>query len=258
MSESSEKRMIRETKNQSAQDLQYLPMMDQFWESAYGSSTEKLEAVAKFGSRQSITKLMARWEVFQKQLTVNGSIVEVGVHRGASFMAWAQFSSILEPVNYLRKVSGFDTFCGFPSLDSKDTIGDSEHLKVGGYDAGGQAKEELQQAIDLFDANRLMNHIPKCELITGDASQTIPAYLEENPHLLVSLLHLDADLYEPTKIAIKHFLPRMPKGAIICFDELNLKQLPGETTATLEECGIRSLRVQRLPWATSMSWAILE
>lgn len=255
---SDSKKMIRESKNQSQQDMEYLPMMDQFWSNAYGSPTEKIEAVAKFASRQSITKLMARWEVFQKQLEVNGSIVEVGVHRGASFMAWAQFSSILEPVNYLRKIVGFDTFSGFPSLDAKDTVGDSEHLTVGGYSAGGDAKEELEEAIRLFDVNRLMNHIPKCELIAGDASQTIPKYLEDNPHTVVSLLHLDADLYEPTKIALEHFLPRMPKGAIVVFDELNLKQLPGETSATMEVVGIHNLRLHRLPWATSMSWAVLE
>ena len=254
----SDKKMIRESKNQSQQDLDYLPQMDQFWGQAYGSPTEKLEAVAKFASRQSLTKLMARWEVFQKQLHVNGSIVEVGVHRGASLMAWAQFSSILEPVNYLRKVIGFDTFEGFPSLDAKDTIGDSEHLRIGGYSAGGDAKAELQQAIDLYDSNRLMNHIGKCELIAGDASKTIPEYLEQNPHLVVSLLHLDTDLYEPTKVALEHFLPRMPRGAIIVFDELNLKQLPGETSATMEAIGIPQLRLHRLPWATSMSWAVLE
>lgn len=253
----SDKKLIRESKNQSSQDLEYLPLMDQFWEQAYGSPTEKIEAVAKFASRQSLTKLMARWEVFQKQLHVNGSIVEVGVHRGASLMAWAQFSSILEPVNYLRKIIGFDTFSGFPSLDKKDTVGDSEHLTVGGYSAGGDAKEELAKAIELYDINRLMNHIPKCELVAGDASQTIPGYLEENPHLVVSLLHLDADLYEPTKVALEHFLPRMPKGGIVVFDELNLKQLPGETSATMEICGIHKLRLERLPWATSMSWAVL-
>lgn len=254
----SDKKLIRESKNQSQQDRDYLPMMDRFWEQAYGSPTEKLEAVAKFASRQSLTKLLARWEVFQKQLNVNGSIVEVGVHRGASLMAWAQFSSILEPVNYLRKIIGFDTFSGFPSLDSKDTIGDSEHLKVGGYAAGGDAREELEEAISLYDTNRLMNHIAKCELIAGDASQTIPQYLDDNPHTVISLLHLDADLYEPTKIALQHFLPRMPKGAIVVFDELNLKQLPGETSATMEVAGIHQLRLERLPWATSMSWAVLE
>lgn len=64
---------------------------------------------------QSITKLLARYEIFKQQLKVNGSIVEMGVHRGSSLIGWAHFSVILEPVNYLRKVIGFDTIEGFPS-----------------------------------------------------------------------------------------------------------------------------------------------
>jgi hypothetical protein len=36
----------------------------------------------------------------------------------------------------------------------------------------------------------------------------------------VSLLYLDFDIYEPTAVALEHFLPRMPKGSIVAFDEL--------------------------------------
>ena len=35
------------------------------------------------------------------------------------------------------------------------------------------------------------------------------------------MLYLDFDLYAPTKAALETFLPRMPKGAILAFDELN-------------------------------------
>jgi len=64
-------------------------------------------------------------------------------------------------------------------------------------------------------------------------------------------------LYEPTKAALKHFLPRMPKGAVIAFDELNQKQWPGETLAVLEEVGINNIRIQRVPYTPSLSYAIL-
>ena len=36
-------------------------------------------------------------------------------------------------------------------------------------------------------------------------------------------------------IALKNFISRMPKGAIIAFDELNNKNWPGETVALLGE-----------------------
>ena len=53
--------------------------------------------------------------------------------------------------------------------------------------------------------------------------------------MIVSLLYLDLDIYEPTKIALKEFLPKMTRGSIIAFDELNWKSFLGETIAALEE-----------------------
>ena len=250
-------KLVRETKNQSSSDLNYINEIEQIWLNSEDSTVEKLEAFTKFVSRQSLTKFLARSTVFQKQLDVNGSIVEVGVHRGASFMTWAHLSSILEPVNYLRKIIGFDTFEGFKGIGSKDLTGQSEHLKAGGFNVGEFAESELATAIDLYDKNRLMGHIEKCKIVRGDACLTIPEYIEKNPYTLVSLLHIDADLYEPTASALKHFLPRMPKGAIILFDELNMDLFPGETIALLETFNINQTRIKRFPYATSMSYLII-
>jgi len=252
------KGLVRESGNQSSGDLTYIEHASAYWAASPGAPHVKLEAFAKYASRQALTKFIARLELFRMQLDVNGSIVEVGVHRGASLMSWAQMSAIFEPVNYLRKIIGFDTFAGFPSLSAQDQAGSSEHLKAGGFAAGEDAEQDLQAAIRLFDENRLMNHIAKVELVRGDVSKTLPAYLEANPHLVVSLLHLDADLYEPTRVTLAHLVPRMPKGAIIAFDELNMKLFPGETLATLETLGIRNLRLRRFPYATSLSYAVLE
>ena len=185
-------------------------------------------------------------------------MVEVGVHRGTSLMAWAHFSAILEPVNYLREIIGFDTFEGFPSIDKKDGVGVSEHLTKGGFAVEHGMEMDLRRAIGLYDVNRLMSHIPKVKIVRGDVCETLPAYLDENPHLLVSLLHLDADLYRPTKATLDALLPRMPKGAIIAFDELNMKLFPGETLAAMEAMGIPNMRLQRFSFATSLSYAVIE
>jgi hypothetical protein len=88
--------------------------------------------------------------------------------------------------------------------------------------------------------------------------QTIPPFLEENPHLLVSLLFLDMDLYEPTKVALEKFLPRMPRGAVLAFDELDNPMWPGETLAALDAVGVRNLKLQRMDWDPYISFAVLE
>ena len=84
--------------------------------------------------------------------------------------------------------------------------------------------------------------------------KTIPAFLKENQHTLVSLLYLDFDIYEPIKLAIKEFLPRMPKGSIIAFDELNDPKYPGETVALLEELDLNNYKLESMPFEPHISW----
>jgi hypothetical protein len=106
--------------------------------------------------------------------------------------------------------------------------------------------------------NRFLKHIPKVKLVKGDIAETAPRYLEENPHTVVSLLFLDFDTFEPTAIALKHFVPRIPKGGIIVFDELNHEVWPGETVAVIKGMELRNSRIERFPWGTTMSYVVLE
>jgi len=82
--------------------------------------------------------------------------------------------------------------------------------------------------------------------------------LKNNPHLVVSLLNLDLDLYKPTKFALKNLINKMPKGAIICFDELNHPHWPGETIAVAEELGLSNLKINRFEFAPRQSYTILD
>jgi hypothetical protein len=109
----------------------------------------------------------------------------------------------------------------------------------------------------VFDQDRFLGHIDKVHLIKGDAAKTIPPFVASNPQLVVSLLYLDFDLYEPTKAALEHFLPRMPAGSVLAFDELDNPIWPGETLAALDTVGLRNLKLQRLPWDPYIGYAIL-
>ena len=95
-------------------------------------------------------------------------------------------------------------------------------------------------------------------MIRGDMPETIPEFIQKHRNLVVSLLFADCDLYEPTKTAIEHFLPRMPKGAVIAFDELDNPIWPGETLALLDAIGVHKLKLQRFEWDPYVSYAILE
>ena len=215
----------------------------------------RLENFPKYVRRQHLKRFLAMYEIFKRVLPVKGSIVECGVFRGFGLMSWAKLSTILEPENLTRRIYGFDTFEGFPAVDEKDKSRFAE-MKPG--DLSAQSYDELRALIEQYDRDRFLGHIPKVELIKGDITQAVPAFMQANPHLLVSLLFIDCDLYEPTKAALEAFLPRMPKGAILAFDELDNPRWPGETVALLDSIGSRNLRLQRLEWDPYIAFAEIE
>lgn len=207
--------------------------------------------------RQDLSRFLVRAEIFQKILHVNGNIVECGVLTGGGLFGWMHLSSIYEPFNHLRRIVGFDTFEGFPSVDEKDSSQLERVNQAGDLHVAHGMKEEIEELAKLHDANRPIGHVPKVELVAGDATVSIPKFVEERPHFLVSLLYLDFDLYEPTKAALEAFLPRAPKGAVIAFDELNSLQYPGETTAFLESVGASSARLRRSPIDPQISYFVV-
>lgn len=216
----------------------------------------KLENFPKYVRRQNLTRFLALYEIFKLALPVKGSIIECGVNHGFGIMSWAKFSAILEPVNLMRRVYGFDTFEGFPGISQQDRSAASEHVKEG--DLAADVFDELNQLVEIYDSTRFIGHVNKVQLVRGDATDTIPQFVADNPHLLVSLLYLDFDLYEPTKVALEHLLPRMPKGAVLAFDELDNPLWPGETLAMLEAHAKRPLRIQRMEFDPYIGYAILD
>ncbi len=216
------------------------------------STDKKIANFTKYVKRQNLARFMVQYELFKRQLDVKGSIIECGVHNGGGVMAWAKISSILEPYNYHRKVVGFDTFKGFPSIAEIDR--ENPKVKTGMFAEDYDVYEELSACIGEYNQNRFIDHIDKIELVKGDANITIPQYIENNKHTLVSLLYLDFDIYEPTKTALEHFLPRMGKGSIIAFDEINNEDWPGETMALLESLNINNHRIESLPFEPNISF----
>lgn len=215
----------------------------------------KLENFTKYVRRQKVTRLLAQYEIYKQILDIKGSVIECGVYRGFGLMAWAHISAVLEPVNLTRRIYGFDTFGGFPAVHQKDR---SQFAQIEKGALGFDSYDELTELSQVHDTNRFLGHIPKVQLIKGDASKTIPEFIESNKHLVVSLLFLDFDLYQPTKTAIENFLPRMPRGAIIAFDQLDNPLWPGETLALLETIGINKLKIKRIEFEPYIGYAVIE
>lgn len=215
----------------------------------------RLANFPKYARRSHLTRFLALYELFKRAMPVKGSIVECGVYRGFSLLSWAKLSAILEPNNLTRRIYGFDSFDGFTSVDARDRPGRTG-VKVGDLSSGQE--DELRKLIELYDRDRFLGHLPKVQLVAGDLATTVPQFLADNPHLVVSLLFLDVDLYEPTRIALESFAPHMHAGSIIAFDELDNPLWPGETQAVMETLGLRSLRIERFDFDPYIGFAVLS
>ena len=224
---------------------------DAHWSDAHGTTEEKLSAFPRFVDRTSLSRFLVKSEIFRRIQHVQGSIIECGVHFGGGLMTWANLSTLYEPLNHRRRIIGFDTFEGFPSVAEIDTQGESDQAIEGGYNGG--SIEEIERSIEYYDETRPLNHIPKVEVVKGNFLETCDQFLADNPHVVISLIYLDFDIYEPTKHALEKFLPRMPRGAIVAFDELHVEEWPGETMALHEVVGIKNTKIERLPFS-SISW----
>ena len=56
--------------------------------------------------------------------------------------------------------------------------------------------------------------------------------------------------------AQEKLLPRVPKGGIVAFDELNFAEFPGETQALVEKVGLQNIALKRLPFCSRISYFV--
>ena len=250
---------MKKTIVRSSLEEDYAKGMETFFERARGSLSDKLANFPRFVSRQSLAIFLYKYELFKKILDVHGSILEFGVFRGGGTFSFAQLSAILEPYNYQRRVVGFDTFEGFPGVGGKDAVrGSKSGPKKGDFFVSKGFERELEENGALFDKNRFLNHVEKVSFVKGDVNETLPKFIEENPHLVVSLAYFDLDIHEPTRNALRLILPRIPKGGILAFDEVNNPLWPGETEALRETLGIGKLRLRKLPFEPCRCYCVVE
>lgn len=222
------------------------------------SIEKKLENFPAYVHRRDVAMFLNRYEIFKNVLNIHGSIIECGVNLGAGLFSWLHFSSILEPYNTSRFIYGFDTFDGFKSVDNKDSKGIYVDKKRFIEFTKRQSDEEIQKTINIQNNHRPLSQFEKVSIIKGDAVKTIPKFIKNNEHIIVSLLHLDFDIYKPSKVAIDNFLPRMSKGSIIALDGTNCPEGPGEAIAVLESLDINKISIQRNNFDSFLCYAIVE
>lgn len=207
-------------------------------------------------TRQTISRLMFMQELYRHALDVHGVIAEFGVRWGQNLAYWTCLRGIFEPFNYNRRILGFDTFAGFPSVHAKD--GAHPVIMEGAYSVADDYVSQLEEILSIHEAEAPIPHIRKHELVVGDVTETLDRYLAEHPETIFALVYFDLDLYEPTRYCLERIGPYLTKGSVIGFDELNTRQFPGETLALRETLGLRNVRLRRVPYSPLTSYFVVE
>jgi hypothetical protein len=214
---------------------------------------EMLSNLGLYLLKPEIARMIFLHEVYQRILHVPGVIMEFGVRWGQNLAFFEAFRGIYEPFNRSRKIIGFDTFEGFPSVSEHDIgISPGDFTVTKGYE------EYLESLLATREREGTLAHLKRFELIKGDAAITVEKYLEASPETVIALAYFDMDIYPPTKAVMESIKPYLCRGSVVVLDELMHDYWPGETLALREVFGLNNLRLIHTPYSSTRAYFVWE
>jgi O-methyltransferase len=191
-----------------------------------------------FKRRQAALNLIAYF-LHARQLP--GRSIECGTFRGFSALALCQAARLFEPDYSGAGFHVVDSFEGLSEPRMEDhhavELGAGEALRVPPIRGGGHF------SIRLEDVRASLNEFPAVQFHRG----WIPAVLDELPQDRWSFVHIDVDLYEPTRACLEYFLPRVIAGGVIVCDDYGSPVFPGAERAWDEVCTRMQVPFVELP-----------
>ena len=133
---------------------------------------------------------------------IKGEIAEVGVYKGET-------AKLIHHYCPERKLNLFDTFEGF---SEKDVLKENDQIRN-----SESVKNFKDTSLD-FILNFIESKNSNIRVFKGYFPDSVNEKLK---HTNFSFVHLDADLYEPTKNGLEFFYPRVSSGGIILIHDYN-------------------------------------
>jgi hypothetical protein len=189
-------------------------------------------------------------------LNTPGIICEFGCRWGQNLALLQSLRAIYEPFNRHRRIVGFDTFSGLSGVTIKD--GTASIVSDGAYSVSDKYADYLNNILKLKETQSPLPQIVKFEVVNGDASQTFEKFLKEHPEAIIAFAYFDMDIYAPTARCLELLRPRLTKGSVVGFDELNYPDFPGETVAFQEIFGANNVRLQRNLWSGEETFFVVD
>jgi len=135
--------------------------------------------------------------------TIEGDFAECGAYLGSSAFFIAKQRS--------KKVYLFDSWEGL----SDPTIQDGTYWKK------GDLRSDLEKAM------QNLRHFENVEYLKG----WIPSRFNEVQNKTFSFVHIDVDIYEPTKDSLNFFWERLTPGGVLICDDYGFENCPGARKA---------------------------
>ena len=152
---------------------------------------------------------------------VEGDFVECGVWKGGNLILNAKFMELYKIDN--KKIYGYDTFEGMSEPNEYDINVDNEiaaelmsnEKKIENNDKKNiWCYSSYDYVLKSFNENTNFNLL---NLIKGDVAVTLRE--KENIPKKISLLRLDTDFYDSTKIELEELYPLLSKNGILIIDD---------------------------------------
>ena len=189
--------------------------------------------------KKRILKLLDHYEIYKKILNTKGDIIECGVFKGASLIRFLTFRDLIEKTNK-RKVIGFDAFGKFPHPNKNYKNNKADKIFAKRHDDNIGLGINMNLLKKYLKKKKISNY----KLVKGDVLKTLPDYLENNKKLKIALLHLDLDVYEPTRFVLNNLYKYIVKNGIILLDDYS--HIQGATLAVDEFIKSKKLKILRV------------
>jgi hypothetical protein len=182
-------------------------------------------------------RFFALANMLQRSLALEGLVAECGCFRGLS-------SYVL--CRYLRLTDGGFSGSGFRIFDSFEGL--SEPQPEDGIEETdpqasvlGSMKKRGSYAAGVDQVKAALHEFPEIEFFPG----WIPDAFPDEPHARYRFVHLDVDLYQPTRDSLEYFHPRLVPGGMIVCDDFNW---PGAAKAIREYCASANATFRSTPF----------
>jgi hypothetical protein len=159
-------------------------------------------------------RLYVFWQVVQNVAKLPGVAAEIGTYQGGS--AYFIAASFVGLAGAEVPFHVFDTFEGHPA----SAISEQDEFQT----AGKFAKTSYD------DVSAYLSPFKEIRLYKGDVRTSMPGLAEAS----YRFVHVDTDLYGPTKACLEYFAPRMVPGGVFVLDDYASPKCPGVRAALSE------------------------